>query len=591
MNKLHRFALMAVAALPLSPALAADSAPLRPSVSRPALSTALDESKRSNYREIFAAIRASDWIGATTRLDAMGDGPLHAVARAEIYLGKGSPRVELDPLLALISKAPDLPHAERLAKLATTRGATTLPYLPQAQKLIWQSGQPRRSRADSVKGDPIAAALEPLIQPLIKDNQPQAAEALLAERQDALSPQALIEYRQRVGWSYYIIGNYADSKRLADLARTGTGDWALQAEWVAGLSSWRLRDCEAASNSFATVASRSTDQELSAAGHYWAARADMMCGRPERVQARLRSAARMNETFYGLLSASALGIKKPLSASLHDFSDAEWQGIAHKPNVRAAIALNEIGERVLADDLLKHQARIGSAVEHEALLHLAADLNLAGTQVWLAHNAPAGARINMAARYPAPTWQPVKGWRVDQSLAFAHALQESNFRTQVVSPVGASGLMQVRPGTAGDFARARGVPFDPQQLSDPAFNLEYGQSYLELLRDSSSTGGLLPKVIAAYNAGPVPIAAWNARRFDDGDPLLYIESIPYWETRGYVPIILRNYWVYEQKTGKESVSKKALAQGMWPKFPGASGPGAVRMVSRAAEEQVADGTH
>ena len=591
MTMLRRLAFLAAAALPLLPALAADTAPLRPSAARPALPSALSETERSNYREIFAAIRASDWTGATARLDGMVDGPLHAVARAELYLAKGSPKVELDPLLALISKAPDLPHAERLAKLAATRGATTLPYLPQAQKLVWQSGQPRRSRADSVKGDPIAAELEALIQPLIKENQPQAAEALLTERQYALTPQALTEFRQRVAWSHYIVGAYADAKRLSDLARTGSGDWALQAEWVAGLASWRLCDCEAASNSFATVASRSTDQELSAAGHYWAGRADMMCGRPERVQARLRSAARMNETFYGLLSAGALGIKKPLSAALHDFSDAEWQGIASKPNVRAAIALNEIGERALADDLLKHQARIGSAADHEALLHLAADLNLAGTQLWLAHNAPSGARINMAARYPAPSWQPVRGWRVDQALAFAHALQESNFRTQVVSPAGASGLMQVRPGTAGDFARARGEAFDPQQLSDPRYNLEYGQSYLELLRDSSSTGGLLPKVIAAYNAGPVPISAWNARRFDDGDPLLYIESIPYWETRGYVPIVLRNYWVYEQKSGKDSVSKKALVQGMWPKFPGASGPSAVRMTSRAAEEPVAEGTN
>jgi hypothetical protein len=92
-------------------------------------------------------------------------------------------------------------------------------------------------------------------------------------------------------------------------------------------------------------------------------------------------------------------------------------------------------------------------------------------------------------------------------------------------------------------------------------------------------------VIAAYNAGPLPISEWNARRIDDGDPLLYIESIPYWETRGYVPIVLRNYWVYEQKSGKDSASRKALAQGMWPKFPGASGPSAVRMTSRSTEFQ------
>src|SRR3546814_2128442 len=96
--------------------------------------------------------------------------------------------------------------------------------------------------------------------------------------------------------------------------------------------------------------------------------------------------------------------------------------------------------------------------------------------------------------------------------------------------------MQVRPGTAGDIARQRGEPFSPDQLSIPAYNLEYGQSYLEYLRGHHGTGGLLPKVIAAYNAGPAPISEWNSRRFGEGDPLLYIESIPYWETRGYVPI-------------------------------------------------------
>ena len=46
---------------------------------------------------------------------------------------------------------------------------------------------------------------------------------------------------------------------------------------------------------------------------------------------------------------------------------------------------------------------------------------------------------------------------------------------------------------------------------------------------------------------------------------------PYAETRGYVPIILRNYWVYEQKEGKISSSREALVQGLWPKFPGARG--------------------
>jgi soluble lytic murein transglycosylase-like protein len=91
------------------------------------------------------------------------------------------------------------------------------------------------------------------------------------------------------------------------------------------------------------------------------------------------------------------------------------------------------------------------------------------------------------------------------------------------------------------------------------------------LRDLPATGGLLPKVIAAYNAGPTPLTRWNSEIRDNGDPLLFIESIPYWETRGYVAIILRNYWIYEMRQNKASGSLKGLAQYLWPKFPDANG--------------------
>ena len=71
-----------------------------------------------------------------------------------------------------------------------------------------------------------------------------------------------------------------------------------------------------------------------------------------------------------------------------------------------------------------------------------------------------------------------------------------------------------------------------------------------MLRRSGATGGLLPKVIAAYNAGLLPVAKWNAQIHDLGDPLLWMESVPFWETRGYVATVLRNYWMYEGQAGK-----------------------------------------
>jgi soluble lytic murein transglycosylase-like protein len=135
--------------------------------------------------------------------------------------------------------------------------------------------------------------------------------------------------------------------------------------------------------------------------------------------------------------------------------------------------------------------------------------------------------------------------------------------------------MQVMPGTAGDIARSRGQSVG--SLGTASTNLEYGQTYIEMIRDMSATGGMLPKVIAAYNAGPAPVGVWNQRTRDNGDPLLYIESIPYWETRAYVTIIMRNYWMYQLQSGDKTTSLTALSQGYWPRFPGLPGPAMVRL--------------
>jgi soluble lytic murein transglycosylase-like protein len=553
-------------------ALEADEAAL----DQPAAAS-LSPQQRSAYVEIFAAIRARDWAGAAARLDAMGDGPLHNYARARLYLAPGSPRVEMAPLLALVARARELPQAEQLSRLAATRGAVELPNLPAQQRLVWGGAQPRRARARAVRGAPEIARLDALVQPLIVADRPAEAEALVEARSVELPEEVLTEFRQRVAWSYYITGNDLSARQVAERASRGTGEWVVQAEWVSGLASWRLGECAPAGESFRAVAARSTDQELSAAGHYWAARADTACRHPERVQGHLRSAARMGETFYGMLASRALGLRQsniPQSGSL---ARADWRAVADERNVQLASALVEIGERDGADEVLRHQARIGRPSEHEALIQVAARLNLTGTQMWLAHNAPRGVSVDPLARYPLPDWQPPRGWRVDRALAFAHALQESNFRPDAVSSAGARGLMQVRPGTAGDIARWRGESSAGIDLNEPNTNVEFGQSYLEYLRDLPGTGGLLPRVVAAYNAGPAPVALWNERGIGEGDPLLYIESLPYWETRGYVPIILRNYWVYEQRIGRAGPSRAALVQGLWPRFPGLPGPNAVRL--------------
>lgn len=535
----------------------------------------LDMQQRTNYRAVFAAIRAGAWDDAAARLDAMPDGLLTPFARAELAIAKGSPKMDSDALAALIEANRELPQAAQIVRILQGRGFAALPALPVEQGMSRLPGASRRGTARSLRSDATAAALSARITPLMKDDRPAEAEALLQEKSAELSPDALTELQQRVAWSYFLTGDDAAARRVATQARNGQGDWAVQADWVAGLAAWRQQDCAGAANAFSAVAARSRDTEMTAAGLFWAARAEMACGTPEKVQARLRSAARLTETFYGLLADAALGRAQPARDSGPAFIQADWTTISKRGNARIAAALAEIGESGMADTVLRHQARIGDCLDHEALMHLAAKLGLPGTQIWLSQNGPAGARVSASSRYPAPEWTPQGGWRVDKSLIFAHALQESQFRTDAVSPAGARGLMQMMPGTAQQIARRNGDMGG--SLSDPRTNIAYGQYYLEELRDASGTGGLLPKVIAAYNAGPGSVQKWNERRRDNGDPLLFIESIPFRETRGYVAIVLRNYWMYQRQAGERSASVKAMAQGMWPRFPGMPGRTAIRL--------------
>ena len=539
----------------------------------------LGPNARARYRQIFDAIKARSWADAQALLDATPEGPLHNVARAELYLAKGSPMVPPETLAALAERASELPYARRLTALAQTRGVSAAVALPSEQELRWLGSQPRRGKAAGSEARGLA--LSGKIVPLLKSDQPNEAEAYLDSKSIGLDPELLTEWQHRIAWSYYLTGDDAAAQRLAQKAAVGPGEFAAQAQWVSGLASWRLRQYDVASNAFAIAANRLGDPEMVAAAHYWGARADMAAGHPERMDAKLKAASRQFETFYGLLAMNQLGVKPQLVET------GENGRVEKLANVRAALALAEIGEKDLADDIIRHQARIGDARDHATLAAIAGRLDLPGTQLWLAQNGPAGAQASVSARYPAPkTWMPAGGWRVDRSLVYAHALQESRFRTNVVSPAGARGLMQVLPGTAAMISRNKGEAY-MGSLNDPSVNMEYGQSFIEQLRDRSETGGLLPKVIAAYNAGPTPVANWNARVRDSGDPLLYIESIPYWETRAYVATVLRNYWMYQLQAGEKTNSLNALAQGMWPRFPGMPGPMAVRL-DRVGGAQMAD---
>ncbi|QJR82765.1 transglycosylase SLT domain-containing protein [Alteromonas pelagimontana] len=137
-------------------------------------------------------------------------------------------------------------------------------------------------------------------------------------------------------------------------------------------------------------------------------------------------------------------------------------------------------------------------------------------------------------------------YNIQPAFAMAIARRESSFMVDAVSPAGATGLMQLMPGTAHYLAAKklnRNVLFEPDQ------NVQLGVQYLRYLMDKLNNNPVL--VSASYNAGWRRVLEWlpesNSLPTD-----IWIENIPYRETRHYVKAVLAYRYIYEHQLGTPS---------------------------------------
>ncbi|MEN9261552.1 MAG: transglycosylase SLT domain-containing protein [Thermostichus sp. HHBFW_bins_43] len=132
--------------------------------------------------------------------------------------------------------------------------------------------------------------------------------------------------------------------------------------------------------------------------------------------------------------------------------------------------------------------------------------------------------------------------------------QESRFEPEIVSVSGALGLMQVMPATGQWIAQQIGLT--QYSLTNPADNLYLGSWYLDYTHRTYQDNTLL--ALASYNGGPGNVARW-LNRYGLTDPDLFVEQIPFAETRGYVKSVFGNYWNYWQlytQEGRTLVSQR-----------------------------------
>ena len=328
-----------------------------------------------------------------------------------------------------------------------------------------------------------------------------------------------------------------------------------RAEWLAGWLALRKLNSpkQALAHFTALKAGVSTPVSLARA-NYWIGRAATTLGDDYTANAAFREASGYNFTYYGQLAAQHFAEAR-LSLT-HDPQPTAQQRANFTGNVlvQALKLIAQVGDERLfrtfsyyLDDILPR------SVDHVMLAGMArqmgqdrAAIRAAKAALWRGEVLPDSAwpMISLPDTLP-----------VEKALALAVARQESELDARVVSHAGARGLLQLMPATARHAARNTGRAYRKSWLTDdPQYNISLGAAHLNGLLQEFDGSYIL--AVAAYNAGKHRVHQWIKDYGDprnDVDPVDWVESIPFSETRNYVQRVMENVQVYRQRLAGQPI--------------------------------------
>ena len=276
---------------------------------------------------------------------------------------------------------------------------------------------------------------------------------------------------------------------------------------------------------------------------YWLSRAQIEIGGEEQ-EAKLRLTRISNERhYYGFMAASLLQSKPRINdASL---SRSALQ-VPNNQNVFRAKELFAVGDNVNARR--EWYRTLSTQPDEEKINSIYFINDLGKTPLTIRTAGDAGARDHLKLRFPILYQQEFKeaALTTDQPLALLYAVsrQESAFNVLAVSSANARGLMQLIPSTANLTARRMGLSApSTSRLHNPGLNIKLGSFHLSWLLKRYR--GQTALAVAAYNAGEQRVDRWTKGK--KALPLdVWIEQIPFKETRNYVKNVLAFRQVYAQ---------------------------------------------
>ena len=541
----------------------------------------LSEADAARYAAIFDLQKQGRWRQADEQIKALNDRLLMGHVLYQRLMHPTAYRSKYKELKDWMAHYADHPNAGKIYSLALRRRPKNWRYPLQPQsplpkdliQTVIKKDKPAakaprqyRSRAQRAEIRTVQRRIRSWVQ---RGSVTKSLEYLHEARfRKLFDPVSYGESMGVIARGYFRYHKDAEAVDVANRALKRAGETASNAAWWGGLAAFRAQRYDMAASLFTVLAdSPAADPDDRAAGAFWASRAYLTGGEPQHVTPMLTKAAEVQRSFYGLLATRALGLEAQFDWSLPSIGPAQADILRRVPAAKRAMALIQVGERTRAESELQRFAHVLPPSVAEILVSMADQAGLAelayrlGALLERRH----GMRLD-AALYPIPGYQPDGGFTVDRALVYAFIRQESRFRPTAKSRAGARGLMQLMPATAGFVAKRRFRGSERALLLDPGLNLQLGQQYIHMLMNDATAGANLFYSVAAYNAGPGNLQKWRRKIDYDGDPLLFIESLPSRETRNYVEHILTDLWIYRDRFGQDTPTKDALLSGSWPAY-------------------------
>jgi len=282
---------------------------------------------------------------------------------------------------------------------------------------------------------------------------------------------------------------------------------------------------------------------------YWRARMLQETGEKDLANTLFRSLAKQR-SYHGFLAADRAGLAYNLNNKPLSVSQETINALASREGFQRSKELLELGRlnnarrewRAATKDLSTIQLQSAAKLAQRWDWHSQAIFTLARTKYW----------DDLELRFPLEHEQHVESFSTTKSLDKAWVLavirQESAFSADAESHAGALGLMQLMPATARGTAKSMNLkPPKRRDLLAPATNINIGTSYLKKVFDRLNDNTVL--AISAYNAGPHRVLKWLPEKRLEAD--LWVEMIPFKETRRYTQRVLAYSVIYDKRLGNK----------------------------------------